>query len=154
NTIDTNSVYIPTGGTPARQTQQQGLHTNYVVCAGSTSYGASGTALNGAFYVKSKVRIESITDGTSNTLFASEIRLVPDSSRNDLRGRYCNSWEGNNWFSTLNPPNTTLPDRQNYQGVSIVGAPMTNVGTGDASKVLSARSAHTTGVNSLLGDGS
>ena len=56
-----------------------------------------------------------IEDGSSHTLLASEIILSPDNERaNDLRGRYYNSWEGNNLFSTLYPPNTSVGDRSNY----------------------------------------
>src|SRR5262245_10520630 len=123
-TRDTNNI----GGVA----QMQGLHTNYVLCSGSTTYGgfatygtpatpaaATGLNLNGVFYVKSQNRIDAIPDGTSNTVFASEILLSPDVSANDLRGRYCNSWEGNSLFSTILPPNSSSPDRQNYQGQSI-----------------------------------
>jgi hypothetical protein len=130
----------------------QGLHTNYVVCAGSTYYTSTGLAMNGPFFVKSRTRMVAVSDGVSNTIFASEIRVAPDTTANDLRGRYCNSWEGNNWFTTLNPPNTTVPDGQSYQGQSIVGAPVSNGGTGALG--LYARSAHTGGVNAIMGDGS
>ena len=132
--------------------EKQGMHTNYVACSGSTAYG-NGKNLNGIFYVKSKTRITDVKDGTSNTLFLGEILVVPDTNVNDLRGRYSNSWEGNNWFSTLNPPNSTVSDRQNYQGISIPKAPMTNVAN-NGTLNLSARSTHTGGANFALADGS
>ena len=140
-TQDTNSV----GGANV----MQGLHTNYVVCSGSTYYGG-GTNLNGMFFVKSRTGLAEVTDGLSNTLMASEICVSPDVSANDLRGRYCNSWEGNSWFTTLLPPNTATPDGQQYQGQSIKLAPLANSGN----LALYARSAHTGGVNALMGDGS
>ncbi|MGL4552567.1 MAG: DUF1559 domain-containing protein [Gemmataceae bacterium] len=130
----------------------QGLHTNYVLCAGSTFYTANGQTMNGTFFVKSEVTIVGVTDGTSNTVFASEIRVAPDVTANDLRGRYCNSWEGNNLFTTRLPPNTTVADGQQYQGQSIVGAPVANGGA--TALALYARSAHTGGVNAMMGDGS
>jgi prepilin-type N-terminal cleavage/methylation domain-containing protein/prepilin-type processing-associated H-X9-DG protein len=153
---DSNSPKLTTidGNTCVDRTfQKQGLHTNYVVCAGSTVYG-NGQNLNGVFYVKSKTRITDISDGSGNTLMASEICVVPDTNRNDLRGRYSNSWEGNNWFSTVQPPNTTLPDVQGYQGVSIPQAKVTNAGASTGNLFLAARSYHSGMVNGLLADGS
>src|SRR6185437_2491428 len=84
-TVDTNTVN-------GVANTMQGLHTNYVVCSGSTVYGAQGHTLNGIFYTKSATRITDVTDGTSNTFLLSEILVVPDTNTNDLRGRYCNSW--------------------------------------------------------------
>lgn len=132
--------------------EKQGMHSNYVACSGSTAYG-NGKNLNGIFYVKSKTRITDVKDGTSNTLMLGEILVVKDTTVNDLRGRYSNSWEGNNWFSTLNPPNSTVSDRQNYQGISIPKAPMTNVAN-NGTQNLSSRSFHTGGANFALADGS
>ena len=144
-TIDTNSV----NGANV----MQGMHTNYVVCSGSTAY-ATNTDLNGMFYTKSFLRLADALDGTSNTLFCSEICVVPDTSVNDLRGRYCNSWEGNSWFTALNPPNSTVPDTQNYQGVSSKQAPVTTTSTSGGAQALYARSYHPAGVNVGLADGS
>jgi prepilin-type processing-associated H-X9-DG protein len=125
-----------------------------VTCSGSTLYTTNGLTQNGVFYVKSTHKVQAIPDGTSNTVFASEILVVPDStSANDLRGRYCNSWYGNNNFTTFNPPNTTSPDLVGYQGVSTVAAPSTTVATSSPAGLF-ARSRHANGVNALMGDGS
>ncbi|OWK38175.1 hypothetical protein FRUB_07295 [Fimbriiglobus ruber] len=144
-TVDTNTVN-GVGGVV------QGLHTNVVVCAGSTTYN-NGQNLNGMFYVQSKTKMTDIIDGTSNTLMLSEILVVPDVGTNDLRGRYCNSWYGNSWFSTLYPPNTTVADTVGYEGISTVKAPSTSA-SNTTGAYLSARSMHTGGVNAGLGDGS
>jgi prepilin-type N-terminal cleavage/methylation domain-containing protein len=150
---DPNSPKTQTHDTNHGRTQ--GLHTNYVLCAGSTVYGATGTKRNGMFFVQSQTKLTDVTDGTTNTLMGSEICVVPDTTVNDLRGRYSNSWEGNNLFCTAQPPNTTVPDCQNYQGISLPWAPVTN--SGSASKggnALYARSNHAGGVNGLLADAS
>jgi prepilin-type N-terminal cleavage/methylation domain-containing protein len=145
-TRDTNSV----GGVAV----MQGLHTNYVVCSGSTAYGTGGLQLDGMFFTKSFVRLAEVADGTSNTLMLSEIIIVPDTTgANDLRGRYCNSWEGNSWFTTLNPPNTSVRDTQVYQGVSIQHAPQTTIAN-NGTQAVYARSYHPAGVDVSLGDGS
>ncbi len=129
---------------------RQGFHGNYVVCAGSTTFGTTGQglSLNGLFYVRSNTRMRDITDGTSNTAMASEILLTPDTTAHDLRGRYYNAWEGNVWFSTLNPPNTTVGDRSSYC-VSAVRRPCASSGE----NVQYARSMHVGGAHTLLADG-
>ena len=150
DTFDGNNVVYPTGTTVA---EKQGLHTNMVACAGDSGYATNGQNLNGMFFVKSKTKMADILDGTSNTLMLSEIVLVPDSTVNDLRGRYSNSWYGNSWFSALNPPNTSIADRVGYQGISTPKAPST-LTTNDPAPNLSARSYHSGGVNTAFGDGS
>jgi prepilin-type N-terminal cleavage/methylation domain-containing protein len=139
-----------TNTTTAGITEMQGLHTNMVLCAGSTDYGF-GQHTNGMFYVKSKTRMTDITDGTSNTLMVSEILVVADTTVNDLRGRYSNSWYGNSWFSTIYPPNSTVPDQVGYQGISTLKAPSIFM---HEHPFLLARSNHTNGVNTCMADAS
>jgi prepilin-type N-terminal cleavage/methylation domain-containing protein len=134
----------------------QGLHSNYVACAGSTYFcpptGPTSDQLNGIFYWKSTTRITDITDGSSNTLMLSEVMVSPDRTGHDTRGRVYNpARQGSNLFSTLNTPNNrAASDRLRYCQ-SIPAAPC--VAT-DSDLVLTARSYHTTGVNTGLADGS
>jgi len=150
----------PNGGKNVTVPQNQGFHGNYVLCAGSTLFGNGGAnqgaTLNGMFFCVptapfAGIRMAGVSDGPSNTLMASEILVVQDTSAHDLRGRYHNTWEGNTLFSTLYPPNTTVGDRSSYC-VAAPNAPCQGLGT--TNLVQSARSAHTNGVNVLLGDGS
>lgn len=134
---------------------EQGFHGNYVLCAGSTFFNVpadpEGRNLNGMFYCYSNTKFGSLTDGTSNTLMASEVLVAPDTTAHDLRGRYYNTWQGNVLFSTLYPPNTPVGDRSNY----CIGGPRRPCQALTATNtVQSVRSNHTGGANFLLGDAS
>ncbi len=146
-----NVTYTKQGST------SQGFHGNYAMCAGSTTFGNDGQGdnLNGLFYSFSKVRLTGITDGTSNTLMGSETVIAPEpSSSDDIRGRYYNSWDGNNLVSTLNPPNTTASDYSYLCNQSFAPAPCVTGDNPARGYVRYARSYHTSGVNALLADGS
>src|SRR5262249_5166374 len=91
--------------------EPEGPHSNYACNAGPTAFGqtGSGTNLTGVLYPKSNVRFADITDGTSNTLLASEILLAPDAGATDYyvagdrRGRIWNAQIGEQLFCTLYP---------------------------------------------------
>lgn len=134
----------------------QGFHSNYVACAGSTSFNTAGSnggeKLNGLFFWKSAIKLVNITDGTSNTLMASEINLSMDTNSNhDVRGRMYNpARQGSILFSTLQTPNNFgTPDRVGYC-VSVPQAPCTSTTTDLA---LYARSGHSGMVNAAWADG-
>jgi prepilin-type N-terminal cleavage/methylation domain-containing protein/prepilin-type processing-associated H-X9-DG protein len=146
--------------------QPEGPHSNYAGNAGPTAFGQTGggTKLAGVLFPKSSVRVADITDGTSNTLLASEILLAPDAGATDpyiagdRRGRIWNAQMGEQLFCTLYPPNTNNPDYAFGCNGSYPLAPCVPVGAiaaGSATSWLaSARSMHTGGVNVLLCDGS
>ena len=133
---------------------QQGFHGNIAGCAGSTTFnevGIGGDKLDGIFFWKSAVRPRQITDGTSNTLLFAEIVITEDITTSDTRGRYWNNaFQGSVIFSTLNPPNSSVPDHLQWCQ-SIPTAPCT---TGNTNIVLSARSVHANGINASMADGS
>jgi Protein of unknown function (DUF1559) len=145
-----NPKVMTAGATTAAASQ--GFHSNYVLCAGSTVFGntGGGTNLNGSFFVLSKTRMTDVIDGTSNTLFASEVILVPDTTAHDLRGRVHNTWQGNVLFSTLNLPNTTVGDVSNYCVNTPPWAPCQALSATNV--VQYARSYHG-GVHAAMGDG-
>jgi prepilin-type N-terminal cleavage/methylation domain-containing protein/prepilin-type processing-associated H-X9-DG protein len=134
----------------------QGLHSNYVACAGSTPFnpptGPPSDELDGIFYWKSQTRLSDIPDGTSNTLMVGEILVSPDVSGHDTRGRIYNpARQASNLFSTLHTPNDlNSPDHVHYCQ-SIKYAPCVSSW---ADLVLTARSHHNNGVNVAFADGS
>jgi prepilin-type N-terminal cleavage/methylation domain-containing protein/prepilin-type processing-associated H-X9-DG protein len=134
----------------------QGTHSNYVVCHGSgyaTPGGNKGLNLNGIFYGRSHTHITAITDGTSNTLMASEVLVSPDvGSGHDVRGRVWNSIHSGTEFSTIYPPNSTIGDNVMGYCQPIQGVPCATQSI-DNSYAL-ARSQHPGGVNAAMADGS
>jgi len=142
----------------------EGPSASYVGNAGSTVFGPpnGGTNLNGVLYPQSAIKLVDIIDGTSNTLFVSEIILGPMAgatdafSSGDRRGRIWNAYSGEQLFSTFNLPNSTVPDVAYGCNQNFPPAPCTAVGTDHdgANYNQSARSYHSGGVNAALCDGS
>ncbi|MBN9120188.1 MAG: DUF1559 domain-containing protein [Planctomycetes bacterium] len=156
-----------TNPTPGNSGNTQGFHTNYVGLNGNgyaTVRAGPGSAtpnlgdapLKGLFFGKSNVRITDITDGTSNTLMASELLVVPDQASNkyDARGRMHNGVHGMT-FTTIYPPNSTVGDNVGRSDFCVNSVPKAPCGTQsqDNTYVL-ARSNHSGGVNAVLADGS
>ncbi len=137
----------------------EGFHGNYLACNGSTvnwDGGAlpvsGGTANTGVILVNKANKLASITDGTSNTLLASETLLWE--TGDDRRGRYYNSYQGESLMSTLYAPNTTANDVQYSCGTGLpLKQPCVAVSAG-ANSINSARSNHPGGVCVALADGS
>ncbi len=140
----------------------QGFHSNYVGCSGSTVFNAGGTlgdTLNGIFYYKHSTPIRNILDGTSHTLLTSEIALTRDDTDpnpaaygHDVRGRMWNpANQGGILFSTQWPPNTAVADVLQYCQSGNPQAPCISSTT---NIVLYARSYHSGGVNAGMADGS
>jgi prepilin-type N-terminal cleavage/methylation domain-containing protein/prepilin-type processing-associated H-X9-DG protein len=109
-------------------------------------------------------RIASITDGTSNSLMASEITIGTPSGT-DLRGYTW--WGPSASFTAIIPPNSTYPDQMGNGGCggpggtqnppcvpSSLGSSTNNPVSGQAEVYLGARSKHSGGVNSVMCDGS
>src|SRR5262245_45710820 len=90
-----------------------------------------------------------VLDGTSNTLLASE---TVQGVGSDLRG--FTWWAPGAQFTTVNPPNSSLPDivTQNCNNQPAMNLPCQN--NGGSRSIQAASSRHTDGVNVVLGDGS
>src|SRR5262245_41140153 len=135
---------------------QEGFHGNYSLCSGATVLNPAddptGAHRDGIFFAFSSVRIAGIRDGTSTTLMAGEIVVVPDPpDYSEIRGRYLDAVHGGTLFTALEPPNSPLGDVGDYC-ISIPRAPCRLNGGTDIAHFL--RSYHSGGVNVLFADGS
>lgn len=132
---------------------------NYAVNFGNTSYGQQAS-LNGVTFLGAPFsnganklyRLQTIQDGTSNTMLASEVIQGVGS---DLRGF---TWWGDaSEFTTYLAPNSPLPDviyTPSYCNNQPPFLPCTGTPTATNPTMFASRSKHTGGVNSLMGDGS
>jgi prepilin-type N-terminal cleavage/methylation domain-containing protein len=96
--------------------------------------------------------IQEITDGTSNTLMASECL---QGRQNDLRG--FTWWGGAAGFTTYLAPNSPLPDVITggiCTPTFVPNMPCTTTSTGTMPRLMAARSMHDNGVNTALCDAS
>jgi prepilin-type N-terminal cleavage/methylation domain-containing protein len=145
----------------------QGFHGNYVACAGSGNFGNvsgltppallsdanNGSGVNGMFRAAKPVAAREVTDGLSKTLMLSETLLVPDvAGKDDYRGRYWNTLSMSASFSSAQPPNTSVGDNPAWDCIEIPGAPCQTPSLNSA--VMYARSRHSGGACTALGDGS
>lgn len=112
-----NSFFCPSNPEPG-PLASVGFRGSYGANAGSTVGAGSLTTANGVFYRNSKIGINSITDGTSNTLLIGEgvVRTISGGTGNAYTpwseaGAY---WGGGiqhgGTLSTAEPPNTPIPD--------------------------------------------
>jgi prepilin-type N-terminal cleavage/methylation domain-containing protein len=149
----------------------QGFFGNYVLCAGSRAYGTKAQSLemNGIFFPRSRTKIKDVLDGLTHTLMVGELIVVPKDAGDtaacaywgamDYRGSYYNSVHGGALFTTLNPPNSSVPDYlweacANYPAGS--AQPKTPCGgcTDRNRNNVGGRSMHAGGMNVALGDAS
>jgi len=144
-----------------------GFQGNYVVCAGTGNNPtatppdrniANVTNPNGLFGFYTRNGLKSATDGTSNTLMASEsiIRTNGVAAWGEAGGYWGGGPHGSFGFSTFEPPNTTVADRAYTCKVSAYpNAPCESGNTlGLAGRWNFARSYHEGGVHVVMADGS
>lgn len=162
-TVKDNKIPLymcPTDPNMGKVHATEGFHGNYLACNGNTLNWdgtanlpqAGGTANTGPILVGVRQGMAAITDGTSNTILASETLVWK--TGDDRRGRMFNSYQGETLFSTLRVPMSSAADAQFSCGTSLpVHLPCTAVSS-SANSINSARSQHPAGVNAAMCDGS
>jgi prepilin-type N-terminal cleavage/methylation domain-containing protein len=131
---------------------QPGFTTNYVGSFGTTFFDAAPYSSNGLFCFKSRTKMSTIADGTSNTFALGEVLVGLDTAGWDLRGKIFDVEQGNVFFSTLYSPNTSVGDQSRYCQ-PLPKAPCASP-LSATNQVQSLRSMHLGGVEVALADGS
>ena len=146
------------GGSGGRRSNADGFQGNYIVCSGPGIMYYGTADLKGMFYRRSRTKFASVIDGTSNTLMVSESIVRGSVNKNGGWGGAGGYWggapHGAYGFTTLETPNTLLPDRvYKCKDTLFLHAPCTSTfGTNDHRNF--ARSYHPGGVNATLADAS
>ncbi|WP_337176116.1 DUF1559 domain-containing protein [Paludisphaera sp.] len=98
------------------------------------------------------VTIATITDGTSNTMLASELIIIP--RENELRGMTW--WADSTSFTAYLAPNSPIPDMMysDRACVPTIARPTPCANATAGPLYLAARSLHSGGVNAAMADGS
>ena len=153
--------------------------SNYVVCFGSNTmvkdaqgldvctasdYSGVNFDTDGAFRPEGSRTLAQLTDGTSNTVVASELLAGPDNEDSvyvcDLRGMWGLHLMGSFAYTHLHTPNTSAGDAIWYAGPTYhhcndaLHMPCDNSGGTVSDKLhAAARSRHPGGVNAVFADG-
>jgi prepilin-type N-terminal cleavage/methylation domain-containing protein len=135
-----------------------GFQGNYVVCWGEDVLPYGLVELHGIFYRRSDTNFADIVDGSSNTLMGSE--SIARGSKNTgggwggAGGYWGGAPHGGFGFTTMEPPNSPLPDRvYACKTTTWPQAPCLST-AGAADHVNFARSYHPGGAVFVLADGS
>ncbi len=145
-----------TGRWGATHDYNDGFCINYSACMGDTKLDSATDdnrqATRGIFLHRVSNAMRDIIDGTSNTIMFAEHIAVPDTtSERDWHGRMYRGKHLGVLFSTLEPPNTQIPDELIRCDDSNPFVPCTN-GIGNPN-VMYSRSLHAGGAQAALADG-
>jgi prepilin-type N-terminal cleavage/methylation domain-containing protein/prepilin-type processing-associated H-X9-DG protein len=137
--------------------------SNYAVCFGSNTMGESSSdwTTDGAFRWDVSKPLSAFTDGTSNTVVASELiagrdDIYIDDNKHDVRGAWAEgTGMGSAVYTHLKTPNSSAGDAILQGGcVPDDGLPCDySAGTNRYAGYAAARSRHPGGVNAVFGDG-
>jgi prepilin-type processing-associated H-X9-DG protein len=146
------------GGGGGERSGGKGFQGNYVVCTGDAVMRLNTTEMRGLFWNASRTKFANVTDGTSNTLLASEV-IIRGSANTGGWGGGGGYWGGGAWgsygYTAYEPPNTTVSDRiYKCKSTTFPQSPCQSDSGSAGTAEIYARSYHPGGVMTAFADGS
>jgi prepilin-type N-terminal cleavage/methylation domain-containing protein len=170
------------GATWTDQSGYTSVRGNYLVCYGNLTFGGGAMGVGrgifgcsgianaaGNQFTPYQTTLVQITDGTSNTLMMAEVIVAKQDNNQNGGGDWTKGdFRGHVWhdaymaspshcpniFMTINTPNSTVPDNALCGIITNNDPLMPCADSGTTSRINTARSRHTGGVNAVVADGS
>jgi hypothetical protein len=126
---------------------------NYVLNWGNGNVTQSNAGYRGSpFGLNRTSTFKQFTDGLSKTMLMSEVRMAVRDEFFDFRGDILNDDAGCTSYSTINTPNSSVPDLAVCSSASL-NEPAPCILTGGGAVTTAARSYHSGGVMVMMADG-
>jgi prepilin-type N-terminal cleavage/methylation domain-containing protein len=126
---------------------------NYVLNWGNGTHNQNNAGYRPSpFGLNRRTRFKQFSDGLSKTMLMSEVRMAVRDELFDFRGDFLNDDAGCTWYSTINTPNSSVPDLA-VCSTAALNEPAPCIKTAGGAVTTAARSFHAGGVIVVMADG-